>query len=364
MELSLRAPTDRNSNHDTGIDDFVRLFVVCIAAISLILCQSGCHWINGGIGSLSPFQPNLDPIFEHNASKVEIIDHLNANTSRLRSWQSEDATIKVKSPASPIPIPLGATISVEAPRNFRLRAHGTLAQADMGSNDDRLWFWVNPGPVDNVVTARHEDVPMIQQYERLPFDPDWLMEVLGVVPLERSEVELHSPPDPRSHFSSLVFVRTARDGKRYQRIVTIDNRVGIVEHRLIDLSNKRGTLIARATLSGHRSVDGTMLPHRIFLEWPMTKTEFVMTLKDIQVNGAIDQDQWKVPQMDNLPTIDLGERIAAIYGLDRRVMAEQPDPPPFADGHGRQSLQDVRERLLQPDQISEAPTWDDEPPFE
>jgi hypothetical protein len=342
----------------------IRLFGVILASIALIVCQSGCRWIHGGAGSFSLFRPEAEPIFEHNASKVEIIDRLNANTSRIRSWRSEDLVIKVKSPASPIPISLGASIAVEAPRNFRLRAHSTLANADMGSNNQRLWFWVQPGPIDNVVTARHEDVPMIQRFEQLPFDPEWLMEVLGVVPLERSQVQLHSPADPRSHFSSLVFDRSAPDGRRYRRIVTIDNRSGtIVEHRLVDLSNP-SAILALATLKDHRVIDGTILPHRVVLEWPMTKTRFEMVLKDVQVNVAIDENQWKVPQMDKFPTIDLGERIAAHHGLDRRPIVEQPEPPPFADGHGRQSLQDKLDRLRQPDQISAAPDRDSEPSFQ
>lgn len=328
--------------------------VFVAAAVLLIVCQSGCRWTNG-IKAFTPFQPQGDPVFQHNTSKVEIIDRLNANTSRIRSWRSENTVIKVKGPGSPIPVSLKAVIAVEAPRNFRMRAQSTLANADMGSNDERLWFWVQPG-CDNVMTASHEDVPMIQRHANLPFDPAWLMEVLGVVPLERQSVELHSATDPRGRYSSLVFDRVAPDGKQYQRIVTIDNNYGTIsEHRLIDQDNN--VTVAIGTLKNYQMINRANVAHNITLEWPLTKTKFEMRLKDIQVNVPIDEAQWSVPKMDNYPSVDLGEQVAMQLGLNRQPVSQRVlEAPPF-ETMERESLDSVRQRLRS-SQTAEAPPWD------
>ena len=42
-----------------------------------------------------------------------------------------------------------------------------------------------------VIEAKHEDVQNSQMLSQIPFQPDWLMEALGVVPIDTQHVSLH-----------------------------------------------------------------------------------------------------------------------------------------------------------------------------
>ena len=68
----------------------------------------------------------------------------------------------------------------QKPRNFRLsaKALGNTA-ADLGSNDREFWFWISKNEPPYLYHCSYEDYARGVRMP-LPFQPDWIVEALGV----------------------------------------------------------------------------------------------------------------------------------------------------------------------------------------
>jgi hypothetical protein len=144
-----------------------------------------------------PFSDRAPCAISPSITKDQLVTHLNRNiqgsatSSGIASWRSTNA--KITATGMPPGISVPASIAVEAPRNFRLRVSEPLTRAealDMGSNHDEFWFWAKDAQPQQVLTISHSDLPAAQRELRVPFDPDWLMEVLGVIPIDASKVTM------------------------------------------------------------------------------------------------------------------------------------------------------------------------------
>ena len=261
------------------------------AAMLLAAVVTGCASTGGprdpwgGAATLSP-----------HVSKDELVAHVNRQAERLSGWRCRN--LKVTVPGRPS---AGGSLAVTYPRNLRLRVGVMHMQlADIGSNPDRMWFWVKdptPGRKAETLTCRHASFDAVRSAADVPFDPDWLMEVLGVAPLDPRSVALQKAPGggPLWH---LVSHRTDPNGRRVTRIIHVDAAHGqVLAHELRD--GRTGAPIARATLQNHRRCErtGLVLPHRIELDWPALGTgPMTLALGEIEVNpGDFHANLWQVP---------------------------------------------------------------------
>jgi hypothetical protein len=212
-----------------------------------------------------------------------------------------------------MPVHLGGQIAVERPRNFRLTANvlGMDEEADFGSNTDWFWFWVKRanarGKPSYVYQARHEDVANSQMLSQIPFQPDWLMEALGVVPIDAQHVTLHSE-ERSGQYVNLISERLSPSGQTVKKVIRVDLHRGLVlSHSLYDIN---GALIARAWLDQHfrDKPTGIVLPHLIALEWPQANLKIKLEIGQIDVNPTtIPPRNWQVPKKDPYyPAFDIG----------------------------------------------------------
>jgi hypothetical protein len=83
----------------------------------------------------------------------QVIAVVNGNSSRIRSFSSNYATITVGDYPS-----LRASVAMERPCRLRLRAETTLGgtEVDVGSNDELFWFWFRRDPQNAVYYCRHD----------------------------------------------------------------------------------------------------------------------------------------------------------------------------------------------------------------
>jgi hypothetical protein len=273
---------------------------VC-SGLLLLVTASGCHFeaqfTHQDFGSPLPA----------NASVDEVVRRVNANIERVSAWRSNDVRISGQS----LPVHLTGTIAVERPRNFHLTA-GILRmdeEADFGSNAEWFWFWVKHGSMNGqpsyVYQARHEDVPNSQMLSQIPFQPDWLMEALGVVPIDTQHVSLH--PEAGGQFVNLISERLSPSGQMVKKVIRVDLRRGLVlSHSLVDMN---GLLIARATLDQHirDRATGIVMPHVIALEWPQAQLKIKLEITEIEVNPTtIPPRNWQVPRKPYYPAFDIG----------------------------------------------------------
>jgi len=171
-------------------------------SLVVVLMISGCHWPQL-VKPSNPFAKAAPCVLSSEATKEEIVAHLNANASRLTAWRSTKVGIHLKQKGS-IPVDLTAQMAVEGPRNFRLRASSLLGEeADFGSNQERFWFWIRRSPQPYVITAAHQDMETAQQQLPIPFDPGWVMEAFGVMMIDPTKYEMEHIGENRVSLMSL-----------------------------------------------------------------------------------------------------------------------------------------------------------------
>lgn len=238
------------------------------------------------------------------ATAEEIVNTLNDNVTKLYAWRSTD--VKITARQGGVPIMLSAVMAVESPRKLRLIVRSFASdEVDLGSNPERFWFWMRRGDPHGILTASYDDVADGRPMGPIPFQPDWLIETLGVVPFSNAEFEMKEQPGTPSRRVQFVADQVTPQGKRVQRTMIVDACQGVVlEHALRDQS---GRLIARATLSNYqREPSGVRLPHRVDLFWPDSGVDLTMRMGHIEVNPtAVSEQTWSMPSYPDAPVIDL-----------------------------------------------------------
>jgi hypothetical protein len=234
------------------------------------------------------------------ATPDDIIEHLNRQRSQVVAWRSTDVRIKASGSGAIAPS-LSANVSVESPKNLRFSARSIRGtEVDFGSNSDRFWFWMRANEPDIVLTGSHDGLDR-QQAVPIPFPPGWLMEALGVIPIDPSTVQvLRDPETPdQAKLVSADYVQ----GQPVERVMIVDLALGqIVEHSLYDAGNK---LIASARMSNFQPSAGVMLPRTIVLNCPEAGSRMTMTIGDIEVNPSIPVATWQMQLDPNLRQVDL-----------------------------------------------------------
>ncbi len=279
-------------------------YVLCGMMLSSAFSLPGCipRWAkhNPWLRSHVPMMRSIPA----SATAADVAQYLNSNIAKLHSWRSDDVAINMKGRGL---LKLSASLAVESHRNLRLRAQSIAGtEVDMGSNSDQFWFWARRSEPKHVFVASHEQAHLAQ----IPFEPDWLTEALGVIPIDPASLILE-PLDADSRLVRLISQHRSPQGMPVQKEMVVDTLKGVVvEHVLRDL---RGQEIAKATLSKHANVagSGVIMPHRVDLSWPMAGMDLTMTLKNIEINPENMSDRmWQIPEYPDYPRYDLGAQQA------------------------------------------------------
>ena len=299
-------------------------------AAALLLMGCGCSAWNRWRHP-NPYAEKAPPTFQEDFTKERLVAHINQNIERTGAcpaWRCDRASVKLTG----VPAKLSATLAVRAPHSLRLRVALPLGAGDvldLGSNDEQFWMWMKDGQATPVMTVRHEDFDMVAQAAPMPIPvhPDWLMEVLGVIPLDPQEFELVRPGGNQTYVD-LVATRVAPDGERVQRIVRVNPRHGlIVEHRLQKLN---GELMAKAALAEHYQDPSTkaVVPRVVIVDLmaegrPMSLT---LTLDGTDVNPpslATEDYLWAIPEIPGSERVDMAQWLRS-QGRLRDPVAEVP----------------------------------------
>jgi hypothetical protein len=327
-----------------------RRYRTMLAAIGglLALASAGCH-------ISMPFAGNEygSPLPE-NAGLEEVVHRVNTNIEHLQAWRSSDLRISGNS----MPVHLTGHIAVERPRNFRLTAGalGMTDEADFGSNSQWFWFWVRRGNPPYVFRAQHDDMARSEALRQaIPFQPDWLIEALGVLPIDPKQVSRIEPGEDRDTVN-LVSDLLSPSNQPVKKVVRVSLRHGVVlGHYLYD-ANRR--LIAKADLGKFQVHDGIILPHLISLDWPQAQMQINLELGQIEINpNFVATRVFEVPNKEPMyPSRDIGaltrtrpisqngDRTGRTRQTSDEPIAERSanaadlDAPPTADTAGKASL--------------------------
>ena len=253
----------------------------------------------------------------------------------VESWRAMNVDFKMGA----IPVPAHGQIHVQTPKNFRIMVSHPIAGTellDVGSNTDEFWIWQKEMNPPYLLTAHHEDMPLALQHFRVPFQPDWLMEVLGVIPLSAEELEMHRIPDrPQLELASY---RLAPDGSKVRRVIRVDTQQAVISGHI--LWGADGHMIASAKLEAHEldQRTGAMLPRIIRVNWPEADLNLKMVLKDLEVNpGPLPAVVWQVPHKNGFRQLDMGAWARSqqtgreIQYVEHEALPDFGQPPAFPE---------------------------------
>lgn len=285
------------------------LFPLLALALLFCTCGASCH-------NLADQYANPTPrVLPAAASLAEVMRVVNENSSRIQSLATSDATIS--SPT--MPMSLRATIALDRPRRFRLRAEHPLTgpEVDLGSNEELFWFWIRRQQPPALYFCRHEQFATSPLRRILPVEPAWLIEALGIVHFDPAVT--HQGPAPVGAGRLRIESPCPTHYGQLTKVTFIDESRGwVVAQHLYD---EQGTLIASALTSDHRRDAATdvTLPRDIEIQWPATQLTMKLRVNQWQVNTlGGNATYWTLPDYPGWPAVDVGNRNASLMEPVRR----------------------------------------------
>ncbi len=340
--------------------DWVGKFPCYWLLLVCLLASPGCQL------SYAKFRPRLPSLLHRSAkipadaTKDEIVAYINQHIEPIHSWRSTTARVHVSGMP---PVPLKAMIAVEQPKQLRLTiSMGLSAQSelDVGSNPEGIWFYTRRMEPKEIITVKHEELEQLQNQMPIPFQPDWLMEVLNVSTIDASDAKLIRDPD-YPYTAKLVSRHTNDQGREVRKILTIDLKKGEVrEHQLFDSEHR---LIASAELNDYKQFPNTKarLPYSIKFVFHQQNQEQSMRieLKSVEINPPqVSAEFWAVPQVAGYTVRELGREqiLGSPAALANRKLR---DKPKAITNYER----DPQTGLWVKDQVIQTTHLDSAPPF-
>src|SRR6516164_8797521 len=144
-----------------------------------------------GIGALlfvtgcPPFQKKSNPDFRAQVppsgtpTAPELVASLNDNAHKIQSVGVRYLDIDCAQGAQSVG--LRGWMYCQKPKSFRMSA--SLAgntEVDMGSNDQEFWYWIRRNEPPFLFHCSHEEFAKGRINLQVPFQPEWIMEALGM----------------------------------------------------------------------------------------------------------------------------------------------------------------------------------------
>lgn len=274
--------------------------------VLLLFCGSGATCSRS---FRNPFAQSLGPpapeVLLPGSSLEQVIAAVNQNSSRIYSYQTNDASITV--PGMPnIPL-LRGNIAAQRPSRVRLQASTALTgpEVDLGSNEELFWFWVRRNEPPALYFSRHDQFVGSAAQQVMPVEPQWLFDALGL--MQFSPNDRHEGPWP--HGNGTVEIRSiiaTSSGTMTKSTVIDARRAWVLEQYIYDTS---GTLLASAIARSHRYYPelGVSLPQEVDIQMPVAQMSLSINVGTVLLNQIADNPTlWSLPVLSGYPQVDLG----------------------------------------------------------
>jgi hypothetical protein len=233
-------------------------------------------------------RPERDDVLTPPPTAEQIVAYLNDNSSRLQSLRCQDLELTVKQGLAP-GIGLHGQLMCQQPRNFRLSASSVIkTEVDLGSNQDEFWFWVarNQPPYQYHCAYKDLEQGRVRQMP-FPFQPDWLLEVLGMArfgPAEHYQL-LDEPP-------ALKLVERVRSpqGTMVRKVIVLRRRPvqppnpQVTDFLLLDDRTGKEICTAKIQATFMERTRGGLVPRLLVVSWPAERASLTMRLDTVAAN--------------------------------------------------------------------------------
>jgi hypothetical protein len=268
--------------------------------------------VEGGLVMTSP-----------NPTAESVVALLNENARRLQSLECHDIDLTCTQGIHSGN--LVASMVCQKPRNFRLMGkvvNNTVV--DMGSNDHEFWWWISKADPPHLYHCAYDEFKQIQGRVGLPFQPDWIIESLGMA--EFAPGKPYKLVSARDNTLELVEDTYSPQGRPVHKVTVLrrgpNQQVYVTAHHLRD---EHGKNICSAVVlqSQQERSSNAVLPKKVQIDWPAEKIRLTMTLNDVRVNAALTPERTAVlftrPRLKDVPSVDLARGMDPPSGAVQRA---------------------------------------------
>jgi len=305
----------------------------CVSLVVLLLLAQGCKQLDDWRHAVQQRRGNRggDPIPQ--VSAEQLVHYLNQQASRLRTLSYAEVRMTAREGdglKGAISYTLRGRLAAAQPRYFHLTAQGGLAggKVDLGSNDERFWIYLDaPGNKPLYVFATHADFAAgkVQLPGNLPFEPDWVLQALGLANYPTTAPYEAVQVDERARTYTLTWTTTTPSGQSVRKdvVFAVDTAGGsrpqVLRHTI---RNPNGKMICYAEIksaytfptgsvdphTGHPHI--VQCPHHVLLRWEEQKVEIDLRLEEARINQPWTAEQIRTeftPRITTAVPINLAE---------------------------------------------------------
>ncbi len=308
----------------------VRLMVLVAVAT---LSSSGCVLLNN-----RPPQPAPKTLAQRDFDVAQFVAEHNRNAEQIQSLKARPS---VQIVGRRLTGRTDARLAMQRPRDFKLEMESVGSKkADIGSNDQKFWFWVQNEEDKSIYWCNYADL----KSSGLPitFQPDWIVEALGLKPISREEAAGIKVKDgPERGTTVLIFPPIQNKADTYTRVMIVRNdNLRIKEYRI--LAGDRQTLLAQAVVKGYKEheIDSdetsttrrSYLPDEIRFDWKKEGLALDVAIQDVVINQldpALKTSIFDEPRIpgytrQNLADLKLGQPNNSRTTVRRTMPAPEP----------------------------------------
>jgi hypothetical protein len=275
-----------------------------LVAAALFCPAVGCNWMKEWRDQQGPGPRPSGKLPDRSAN--DFVRFVNWRADQFKSVEYAGARMRVSGKGIPIPVNLDGSLAAAQPKFFRTRCRGKVAgEIDMGSNPEQFWVYASaPGDEPLFVFASHTDFESgrAKMPGGLPFEPDWVMQALGMTKLPE-DVAYDVQPNDRDRTYTLGWTARSPSGMTVRKEIVLDadpatgNRSQVKRHVLRDAKNKLiATAEVRAAEVFHVGQNQTgqalalQYPTHMVLRWEEPRFELDMLLERAAVNTGLAED--------------------------------------------------------------------------
>lgn len=278
-------------------------------------------------------------------SAVDLLVEHNRNAERVKSLEASPSV----SSANPGQIgSLHGKLALERPRNFQLGLFMPIsgqAAANIGSNDQKFWFWAKSSPEKAVYYCNYDETGACP-VSAAGLQPDWIIEALGLrVFTDEEAAKIKVTPGKVAGTVTLTETQETTQGERLIKETVLDEATGRIREHWVFAADPKKPL-AHAVVSEYKEypVPGetgsaaakVYLPLQLRLEWILQETMASdVILSGVKINPTFPpkrrQAMFLEPNYPGYARVDLeraGLASAGDAAPPTSVRETLPAPPP------------------------------------
>jgi hypothetical protein len=254
-----------------------------VLGLGVLLLVSGCADSKWSLFRNSSTNVRLPP--DRQPTAAELVTMQNNNARRIQSLVCDPLELDITQGLQGFHI--SGKLACQRPRYFRMHADVVgRAEADIGSNDQEFWYWIKHGD-PYLVYCSYQDLANGVRVP-FPFQPDWVMEALGVSEYETDPAAYTLLPSGRTF--QLVQNTRNLQGQPVRKVTEFNASTLRVTGHIIQ--DERGKEICRALITQDQEIAGVVLPRKISFSYPAEKLKIDMVLghraSDVNIYQQLD----------------------------------------------------------------------------